>query len=109
MRFSQKFLFLGHCIANITWLRPITALQPHSRWFKIAPTVRAKTLSVTICTGNPNLMNLIQMKNNSTHPAQLKDDVQSPGGSSVYGMHKLETGGLKGVSYYLTNEYDLRL
>ncbi|ETN70579.1 putative pyrroline-5-carboxylate reductase [Necator americanus] len=30
-----------------------------------------------------------------THPAQLKDDVQSPGGSSVYGMHKLETGGLK--------------
>ncbi|VDM76421.1 unnamed protein product [Strongylus vulgaris] len=30
-----------------------------------------------------------------THPAQLKDDVQSPGGSSVYGMHKLESGGLK--------------
>uniref|UniRef100_A0A183F3Q9 Pyrroline-5-carboxylate reductase n=1 Tax=Heligmosomoides polygyrus TaxID=6339 RepID=A0A183F3Q9_HELPZ len=32
-----------------------------------------------------------------THPAQLKDDVQSPGGSSVYGMHKLESGGLKGI------------
>ncbi|KIH48377.1 hypothetical protein ANCDUO_21555, partial [Ancylostoma duodenale] len=32
-----------------------------------------------------------------THPAQLKDDVQSPGGSSVYGMHKLESGGLKGL------------
>ncbi|CAI4227412.1 unnamed protein product [Auanema sp. JU1783] len=32
-----------------------------------------------------------------THPAQLKDDVQSPGGSSVYGMHKLENGGLKGI------------
>uniref|UniRef100_A0A1I7WSJ5 pyrroline-5-carboxylate reductase n=1 Tax=Heterorhabditis bacteriophora TaxID=37862 RepID=A0A1I7WSJ5_HETBA len=29
------------------------------------------------------------------HPAQLKDDVQSPGGSSVYGMHRLESGGLK--------------
>lgn len=29
------------------------------------------------------------------HPAQLKDDVQSPAGSSVYGMHKLESGGLK--------------
>ncbi|KAK6760517.1 hypothetical protein RB195_021835 [Necator americanus] len=32
-----------------------------------------------------------------THPAQLKDDVQSPGGFSVYGMHKLETGGLNGL------------
>ncbi|VDL69547.1 unnamed protein product [Nippostrongylus brasiliensis] len=31
------------------------------------------------------------------HPAQLKDDVQSPGGSSVYGMHKLESGGIKGI------------
>ncbi|CAJ0583502.1 unnamed protein product, partial [Mesorhabditis spiculigera] len=31
------------------------------------------------------------------HPAQLKDDVQSPGGSSIYGMHKLENGNLKGI------------
>lgn len=31
------------------------------------------------------------------HPAELKDDVQSPGGSSAYGMHKLECGGLKGL------------
>ncbi|GMT32747.1 hypothetical protein PFISCL1PPCAC_24044, partial [Pristionchus fissidentatus] len=31
------------------------------------------------------------------HPAKLKDDVQSPAGSSVYGMHKLESGGLKGL------------
>lgn len=31
------------------------------------------------------------------HPAELRDDVQSPGGSSIYGSHKLETGGLKGL------------
>uniref|UniRef100_A0A0N5AFV3 Pyrroline-5-carboxylate reductase n=1 Tax=Syphacia muris TaxID=451379 RepID=A0A0N5AFV3_9BILA len=31
------------------------------------------------------------------HPAELRDDVQSPGGSSAYGMHKLESGGLKGL------------
>uniref|UniRef100_A0A915BGB2 Pyrroline-5-carboxylate reductase n=2 Tax=Parascaris univalens TaxID=6257 RepID=A0A915BGB2_PARUN len=31
------------------------------------------------------------------HPAELKDDVQSPSGSSVYGMHKLESGGFKGL------------
>lgn len=29
------------------------------------------------------------------HPAQLKDDVQSPAGSSVYAMHKLESSGFK--------------
>lgn len=31
------------------------------------------------------------------HPAELRDDVQSPGGSSAFGMHKLESGGLKGI------------
>jgi len=31
------------------------------------------------------------------HPAQLKDDVQSPGGSSIYGMHQLERAGIKGI------------
>lgn len=31
------------------------------------------------------------------HPAELRDDVQSPGGSSTYGMHQLETGGFKGL------------
>ncbi|PAV82701.1 hypothetical protein WR25_16194 isoform B [Diploscapter pachys] len=31
------------------------------------------------------------------HPAQLKDDVQSPAGSSVYAMHKLESSGFKGI------------
>ncbi|TKR80731.1 hypothetical protein L596_014754 [Steinernema carpocapsae] len=31
------------------------------------------------------------------HPAVLKDNVQSPGGSSVYGIHELEKGRLKAV------------
>lgn len=31
------------------------------------------------------------------HPAELKEEVQSPGGCTSYGMHKLESGGLKGI------------
>ncbi|VDK61111.1 unnamed protein product [Gongylonema pulchrum] len=31
------------------------------------------------------------------HPAELKDDVQSPAGSSIYGMHKLESAGIRGL------------
>lgn len=32
-----------------------------------------------------------------THPASLKDDVQSPGGSSIYAMHKLESSAFRGI------------
>ncbi|KAK0429311.1 hypothetical protein QR680_011311 [Steinernema hermaphroditum] len=31
------------------------------------------------------------------HPAVLKDNVQSPGGSSAYGTHELEKGGFKAI------------
>lgn len=31
------------------------------------------------------------------HPAQLKDDVQSPAGSSIYAMHKLENTAFRGA------------
>lgn len=31
------------------------------------------------------------------HPAILKEAVQSPGGSTVYGIHELEKGALRGV------------
>lgn len=31
------------------------------------------------------------------HPASLKDDVQSPAGSSIYAMHRLESQNFRGI------------
>uniref|UniRef100_A0A1I8BK47 Pyrroline-5-carboxylate reductase n=1 Tax=Meloidogyne hapla TaxID=6305 RepID=A0A1I8BK47_MELHA len=31
------------------------------------------------------------------HPAILKEAIQSPGGSTIFGMHELEKGGLRGL------------
>lgn len=31
------------------------------------------------------------------HPASLKDDVQSPSGSSIYAMHHLEKSAFRGI------------
>jgi pyrroline-5-carboxylate reductase len=33
------------------------------------------------------------------HPAELKDDVQSPGGSSIYAMHQLELSAFRYVYF----------
>uniref|UniRef100_A0A7E4VNA2 pyrroline-5-carboxylate reductase n=1 Tax=Panagrellus redivivus TaxID=6233 RepID=A0A7E4VNA2_PANRE len=31
------------------------------------------------------------------HPAVLKEEVQSPAGSTIYGIHELERGGMRGL------------
>jgi pyrroline-5-carboxylate reductase len=51
----------------------------------------ATILTVQTCLGTMKLLLAT-----SEHPAKLKDKVTSPGGTTIYGLHALEEGGVRG-------------
>lgn len=38
------------------------------------------------------------LRQNGQHPAQLRTDVCTPGGTTIYGLHALERGGLRAAA-----------
>ncbi len=52
----------------------------------------ALPLATQTCLGAAKMVSATGM-----HPGQLKDMVTSPGGTTISGLHKLETGGLRGT------------
>lgn len=38
------------------------------------------------------------LQQNGQHPAQLRTDVCTPGGTTIYGLHALEQGGLRAAA-----------
>ena len=57
------------------------------------PRATALSLAVQLVKGTATLVQA-----SGAHPAQVKDAVASPGGTTIAGIHALETGGFRGAA-----------